>query len=104
MAMSYHDAELFYDRGIPRGAVDPNAPDRLRPANRVRLVNVREKPASIVRRMVDALAMLAGSNLATEDALKRFGFTPAQIAEHGTAAVRQMILENPTLPLIEWGA
>jgi hypothetical protein len=105
MAMSLNDAHLFYERAIPAGAVDPSLPDRFTtaPRARTRLANVREKPEAIVARMAKALAMLAGSNNATIYALKPLGFSDAEIAAHGPDALRKMIVDNPTLPSLEWG-
>jgi hypothetical protein len=106
MAMSLNDAQLFYDGRIPPGAVDPKLPDYFtRPKARTRLVNVKEKPEAIVARMAAALAVFAGNGTATEYALKKLGFSDAEIAEYGPRAVRQMLRDNPTFTTIaEWGA
>lgn len=105
MAMSLNDAQLYYDRSIPKGVVDASLPDAIvSPRARVRIANIKEKPDALIARMAKALAMLAGSNNATIYALKPLGFSDAEIATYGADALRKMMVDNPTLPSIEWGA
>lgn len=103
--MSRADAEIFYDGRIPPGAVDDTLPSRFAPSRQpVRLGRVTEKPESVRRRMAAAFATLANTGCVAEHDLKAFGFTTAQIAAHKDEALRQMLVEHPTLLSIEWAA
>lgn len=104
MPMSRNDAELAYDRAIPPGVIDSNLPDRFIRQPAARIVNVRPKPEVIIKRMADAMLTLALGAGITEAALVRMGFTTAEIKAYGQDAVRQMLVENDTLPSVVWGA
>lgn len=104
MAMSFNDAQLTYDGRIPPGVVDPHAADQLVARRVVRLTNIREKPEATRARLVKAMSMFAGITAITEQDLLRLGFTKAELEQHAGDALRQLFLENPTLPSMQWGA
>lgn len=105
------DAELMYDGPLPahvRAGLDANAPrrflaeDHATPdANAVRLT---PKPAAVLARMVRVMAAYAERGGLTEQDLGRAGFTDAEIAAHGTEALRQMLLRCPGLASLEFAA
>jgi hypothetical protein len=104
MALSFNDAQQFYDR-IPPGAVDDRLPDTIvSPRARVRIANVKEKPDALIARMAKTLAIFAGNGTATESALRRMGFSEHEIAEYGPRAVAKMLRDNPTFTTIDWDA
>lgn len=110
MAMSRRDAELFYDGRIPPGAVDDTLPSRFAardvrtPANGVRVGRVTEKPEITRCRMARFIgACLVRGSLTRED-LGVGGFTEAEIKAYANDALRQALIENPTLQTIEMAA
>jgi hypothetical protein len=103
MPMSRQDAEVFWDRSIPAGAVDDSLPSRFSEANAVRVV-VRPKPATIIESMARKIARLMAGGSVTEGQLKLLGFKDAEIAAYAQDALRLALIRNPTFETVELSA
>jgi hypothetical protein len=104
MPMSRHDAELFWDKAIPKGAVDDSLPSRCKRANAVRLVNVQLKPAAVIERMARKIERLMASGTVTESQLRLMGFSDTDLAAYGSQAMATASRRNPSYDSLEQSA
>lgn len=105
MPMSRHDAELFYDRAIPAGAVDDRIPSQFEAqANAVRVGRITLKPEVIRARMAQVARDYILTGTLTESDLERAGFTATQIRDHKAAALALALGGLPGIDAVERAA